>query len=306
MVGRSSSSNPSDVLRQIKGFVLLLIQDISRNRAPSVALDRFRIYCSDPSGNCICNYDLPIGKEIISLEKESHAYRLDVLLRVLQIIQQLLQEKRHASKRDIYYMHPSVFLDIASVAKYVLVVEKETVFQRLANDQFCERNHCIVITGRGYPDVPTRRFLRHLVEQLHLPVYCLVDSDPYGFDILTTYRFGSMLLLLKSHLFSKQMAYDAMLMHVPELRWLGVFPSDFEKYNLPDHCLLHLTSEDKKKVEAMLSRCYLHKEAPKWRLELEIMLQKGVKFEIEALSVNSLSFLSDWYIPSKIQNGYYI
>ncbi|XP_073116248.1 meiotic recombination protein SPO11-1-like [Elaeis guineensis] len=139
------------------------------------------------------------------------------------------------------------------------------------------------------------RFLRHIVEQLHLPIYCLVDSDPYGFDILTTYRFGSM-----------QMAYDAMLMHIPGLRWLGVFPSDSEKYNLPDRCLLHLTPEDKKKVEAMLSRCYLRKEAPKWRLELEIMLQKGVKFEIEALSVNSLSLLSDWYIPSKIQHGNYI
>lgn len=33
----------------------------------------------------------------------------DVLLRVLLIVQQLLQENRHGSKRDIYYMHPSVF-----------------------------------------------------------------------------------------------------------------------------------------------------------------------------------------------------
>lgn len=36
------------------------------------------------------------------------------------------------------------------------------------------------------------RFLRLLIEKLQLPVYCLVDSDPYGMDILTTYRFGSM------------------------------------------------------------------------------------------------------------------
>lgn len=33
-----------------------------------------------------------------------------MLLRVLQIIQKLLQENRHVSKRDIYYMHPYVFL----------------------------------------------------------------------------------------------------------------------------------------------------------------------------------------------------
>lgn len=34
----------------------------------------------------------------------------DVMLRVLLIIQRLLQENKHSSKRDIYYMHPSVFL----------------------------------------------------------------------------------------------------------------------------------------------------------------------------------------------------
>lgn len=36
------------------------------------------------------------------------------------------------------------------------------------------------------------RFLRLLVDKLQLPAYGLVDSDPYGIDILATYRFGSM------------------------------------------------------------------------------------------------------------------
>lgn len=39
----------------------------------------------------------------------------DVLLRVLLVVQQLLQENRHVSKRDIYYMHPSVFQGESSV-----------------------------------------------------------------------------------------------------------------------------------------------------------------------------------------------
>uniref|UniRef100_A0A1D1YDQ0 DNA topoisomerase (ATP-hydrolyzing) n=1 Tax=Anthurium amnicola TaxID=1678845 RepID=A0A1D1YDQ0_9ARAE len=355
MAGRAPGWKSPDILSRIRGFVRSLVVDVSDKRLPSVALDRYRTYCSDSSGNCHCSMDISNGKEFISFEKESHAHRLDIMLRVLLIVQKLLQENKHGSKRDIYYMHPSVFLeqkvvdqaindicilfqcsrhnlnvvpvgkgllmgwlrftdgsrkfdcmrspntaypvpvhvdeveDVKSVARYILVVEKETVFQRLANDKFCEKNHCVIITGRGYPDVSTRRFLRYLVEKLCLPVYCLVDCDPYGFDILTTYRFGSM-----------QMAYDAKLMCVPEVRWLGVFPSDHEKYNLPDRCLLPLTPEEKKKTEAMLLRCYLHKEAPDWRLELERMLQKGVKFEIEALSVTSFSFLSDEYIPAKI------
>ncbi|KAB1203831.1 Meiotic recombination protein SPO11-1 [Morella rubra] len=206
--------------------------------------------------------------------------------------------------------------DIVAVAQFILVVEKESVFQRLANDQFCSANRCIVITvisslrhslhpkilfdniffqGRGYPDVPTRRFLRLLIEKLRLPAYCLVDCDPYGFDILTTYHFGSM-----------QMAYDANHLRCPELCWLGAFPSDSDKYCLPHQCLLPLTAEDTRRTEAMLNRCYLQREVPRWRLELELMLQRGVKFEIEALSVHSLSFLSKEYIPSKIQGGEYI
>jgi meiotic recombination protein SPO11 len=33
-----------------------------------------------------------------------------VLLRVLLVVQQLLQENKHCSKRDIYYMYPSIFV----------------------------------------------------------------------------------------------------------------------------------------------------------------------------------------------------
>ncbi|XP_038899798.1 meiotic recombination protein SPO11-1 isoform X3 [Benincasa hispida] len=181
--------------------------------------------------------------------------------------------------------------DIASPADYILVVEKESVFQRLANDRFCSKNRCIVITGRGYPDVPTRRFLRLLVDVLALPAFCLVDCDPYGFDILTTYRFGSM-----------QMAYDAKYLRIPQLHWLGAFASDSEKYNLPEQCLIPLTLEDTRRTEALLKRCYLRREVPHWRLELDSMLQRGVKFEIEALSVHNISFLSEKYLPSKIES----
>ncbi|XP_017428460.2 meiotic recombination protein SPO11-1 isoform X5 [Vigna angularis] len=345
------------LLTKIKEFTRVLLTDLTNGRSPLILIDRFRSYCAVPNANCFCASDLPYGKEALTLRTKSRAHRLVVMLRVMLIVQKLLQENKHSSKRDIYYTYPSLFLDqsvvdqaindicilmqcsrhnlnvvsagngltmgwirfsegerkfdcisspnsvhpvpvhveevkdIISVAQYILVVEKESVFQRLANDQFCNVNHCIVITGRGYPDIPTRRFLRLLVENLRLPVYCLVDCDPYGFDILTTYRFGSM-----------QMAYDTKHLRVPEIRWLGAFPSDSERYFVPKQCILPLTAEDKRKVEAMLLRCYLQREVPQWRLELKLMLQKGVKFEIEALSAHALSFLSDSYIPSKIEH----
>ncbi|XP_021593573.1 meiotic recombination protein SPO11-1 isoform X10 [Manihot esculenta] len=293
----------------LKYFTTSLVRNLSEGPSLTVFIDKFRNYCTDPDANCYCSSDLPKGQEILSLKSECHVRRIYVLLRVLLIVQQLLQENKHGSKRDIYYMHPSVFSDqsvvdqaindicillqcsrhnlnvvsvgnglvmgwlrfleagrkfdcmncpsnvhlipvhvdevkdIVSVAKYILVVEKESVFQRLANDRFCNANRCIVIT---------------------------------------------------------QMAYDAKFLRVPEIRWLGAFPSDFEKYGLPQQCLLPLTPEDKRRTETMLLRCYLQREVPQWRLELESMLLRGVKFEIEALTAHSLSFLSEQYIPSKI------
>ncbi|XP_065862630.1 meiotic recombination protein SPO11-1 isoform X2 [Euphorbia lathyris] len=352
---RKNSKGRSDLLRRVRDFTVSFVKDLSEGRFPAIFINKYGNYCTNLEADCS---DLPKGQEILTFQRECHARRIDCLLRVLLIVQQLLQENKHGSKRDIYYMHPSVFTDqsvvdqaindicilmqcsrhnlnvvpvgnglvmgwlrfveagrkfdcincpskahpipvhvdevkdIVSVAKYILVVEKESVFQRLANDRFCNSNHCIVITGRGYPDIPTRRFLRLLVEKLCLPVYCLVDCDPYGFDILTTYRFGSM-----------QMAYDAKFLRVPEIRWLGAFPSDIEKYGIPQQCLLSLTAEDKRRTEAILVRCYLQREEPQWRLELQLMLQFGVKFELEALSVHSLPFLSEQYIPSCIKDG---
>ncbi|BAB01408.1 DNA topoisomerase VI, subunit A [Arabidopsis thaliana] len=351
MEGKFAISESTNLLQRIKDFTQSVVVDLAEGRSPKISINQFRNYCMNPEADCLCSSDKPKGQEIFTLKKEPQTYR---------IVQQLLQENRHASKRDIYYMHPSAFKaqsivdraigdicilfqcsrynlnvihliillccrlvmgwlkfreagrkfdclnslntaypvpvlveeveDIVSLAEYILVVEKETVFQRLANDMFCKTNRCIVITGRGYPDVSTRRFLRLLMEKLHLPVHCLVDCDPYGFEILATYRFGSM-----------QMAYDIESLRAPDMKWLGAFPSDSEVYSVPKQCLLPLTEEDKKRTEAMLLRCYLKREMPQWRLELETMLKRGVKFEIEALSVHSLSFLSEVYIPSKIR-----
>ncbi|CAL1384727.1 unnamed protein product [Linum trigynum] len=355
---QSSSRRRMELLGKIREFTRSLVKALSEGRSPGIFIDKFSNYCTNPHGNCCCGSDLPEGQEILTIQRECSARRIDVLLRVLVIVQKLLQEDRHGSKRDIYYMHPSVFSeqpvvdraindiciilqcsrhnlnvvsvgnglvmgwlrfveagrkfdcinspsntfpvpvyveevrDIVSVAEYILIVEKESVFQRLANDHFCDTNRCIVITGRGYPDIPTRRFLRLLIEKLRLPVYCLVDCDPYGFDILTTYRFGSM-----------QMAYDAKFLRLTGIHWLGAFPSDVEKYSIPQQCLLPLTAEDKRRTEKMLNRCYLEKQVPEWRSELELMLQRGVKFEIEALAVHSISFLSQQYLPSKIHGG---
>ncbi|PHU12941.1 Meiotic recombination protein SPO11-1 [Capsicum chinense] len=93
----------------VAGFTRSIVEDLARGNAPLIYIDRFRNYCTGTSGNCSCSSGLPTGKEAISLKRECHVRRLDILLRVLLIVQQLLQENRHGSKRDIYYMHPTLF-----------------------------------------------------------------------------------------------------------------------------------------------------------------------------------------------------
>ncbi|CAI9088234.1 OLC1v1022513C1 [Oldenlandia corymbosa var. corymbosa] len=121
MAGKRSrpSSRPSDVLGRIRELTLSILTNITNGQSAVVYINKFQNYCSEASGNCCCNYDVSIGKEVLTLQKESHVRRVDILLRVLLIVQQLLQENRHGSKRDIYYMHPSIFKDQSVVDKAI-------------------------------------------------------------------------------------------------------------------------------------------------------------------------------------------
>ena len=77
--------------------------------------------------------------------------------------------------------------DVDSDAKFILLVEKDAAFMRLAEDRFYHDYPCIIITAKGQPDVATRLFLRLLKDRLKLPVLALVDADPYGLKILSVY-----------------------------------------------------------------------------------------------------------------------
>lgn len=48
------------------------------------------------------------------------------------------------------------------------------------------------IQGKGYPDINTRAILKKISDDCNCPIYALVDADPYGIDIMLSYRHGSM------------------------------------------------------------------------------------------------------------------
>lgn len=80
-----------------------------------------------------------------------------------------------------------------TMARTILVVEKETVFQRLLAEGLLDRlRPLVLVTARGYPDFPTRYLLRRVHEDCARPrIMMLVDYDPSGLLIAATYAFGS-------------------------------------------------------------------------------------------------------------------
>jgi meiotic recombination protein SPO11 len=151
--------------------------------------------------------------------------------------------------------------DISSDADFVLLVEKEAAYMRMAEDRFYNKYPCIVITAKGQPDVATRMFLSRLTAELQIPVLGLVDSDPYGLKILSVYMSGS-----------KNMSYDSASLTTPNIKWLGLRPSDLDKYNLPEQCRLDMTDNDIKTGKELLKEDFIKKNK-RWMKELEIMVR---------------------------------
>lgn len=87
---------------------------------------------------------------------------------------------------------------IETTAKFVLVVEKETVFKRLLKDDIFNRlgQEFILITAKGQSDMSTRLFLNRIAAQFRIPIYGLFDADPYGIEIMLTYKFGSLVSVM--------------------------------------------------------------------------------------------------------------
>ncbi|KAJ6628976.1 Meiotic recombination protein SPO11 [Pseudolycoriella hygida] len=118
---------------------------------------------------------------------------------------------------------------VETLAKFVLLVEKHTIYEKLLTENFLTRlKPCILITGKGYPDTNTRYILKKIWDDCKCPIYALVDADPYGIEIMLSCRHGSL-----------NMSYCDLA--IPSINWIGVLPSEIKKYKLKS---LQLTNED--------------------------------------------------------------
>jgi DNA topoisomerase-6 subunit A len=174
-------------------------------------------------------------------------------------------------------------------AEFVLSVEKQAVWHRLVEDRFWDKYKCILMTTEGQSARGARRFLQRVATELKLPVYVLVDNDPWGLYIYSVLKQGSI-----------NLAYESMRMAVPHVRFLGMSAFDYKKFDLKPNATIKLTKEDIARAEQM--KAYPWFKEKKWQREIQAIVDNGFKMEVDALLTKNISFITEQYIPKKLRD----
>jgi meiotic recombination protein SPO11 len=182
--------------------------------------------------------------------------------------------------------------NFSSSASFILIVEKDAVFMRLLEDGFCNKYGCVMISGRGYPDVATRSIVIRMMKALpHVKAFVLVDHDPHGLEIANVYINGSARL---SH-YNNELTLNSQDRN--RMMWIGLSYQDITSLNIPTSCMIELSSADIKKASDLNG----NRATPAWiKQELDQMTKHGYKAEIQSLSSLSIDFLSNVYLPIKL------
>lgn len=177
---------------------------------------------------------------------------------------------------------------IRTNAQFVLVVEKEGIYCRLSEDRFFEKLPCILVTGKGFPDLATRAFVWTLHKEFDLPIIGICDCNPFGILVLYTYFMGS-----------SRLGVDGRQRYSVPIQWLGLRPSQLETLRgddcLPSAAFQALTELDRKKLAVLCNESHQFHAHDEDRLdELHRMQELGYKAELEALQWMGMDYLSSW------------
>ncbi|HXH83626.1 MAG TPA: DNA topoisomerase IV subunit A [Candidatus Tectomicrobia bacterium] len=173
-------------------------------------------------------------------------------------------------------------------ADFVLLVEKGTQWNRLSEDKFWRRYNCVLLTGNGQPPRGVRRLARRLHDEFKLPVYVLVDNDPWGYYIYSVVKQGSI-----------NLAFESERMAIPKAKFLGLSSADPDRYGLPRNVGIKLNDKDVARAKELLRYQWFQKKA--WQDEIKRMLTSGLKYELDALANKDFQYLTKTYLPRKLR-----
>ena len=174
-------------------------------------------------------------------------------------------------------------------AKFVLHVEKGTVWNRFNEDRFWEKNNCILTHGGGQPPRGCRRLLQRLNQELKLPIICLLDCDPWGHYIYSVIKQGSISL-----------AFESERLAIPNAKFIGVRAKDYHECELSDDVQIDLNDTDIKRAREIAAYPWFEKHKG-WQREIEAMLKNGFKMEVESLITKDISYVTEEYVPERLR-----
>jgi DNA topoisomerase-6 subunit A len=174
-------------------------------------------------------------------------------------------------------------------AKFILHVEKGTVWQRFNEDRFWEKHNCILTHGSGQPPRGVRRMLYRLHTEMNLPLYCVLDNDPWGYYIYSVIKQGSI-----------NLAFESQRMAIPDAKYLGLRSIDFERCQLSDSVKIMLNDTDRKRAKQVAKYPWFEKKR-EWQREIEKMIKNDFKLEVESLISKDISYVTEEYVPARLR-----
>jgi DNA topoisomerase-6 subunit A len=188
-------------------------------------------------------------------------------------------------------VEPDIIKFLKCDADFVLHVEKDTVWRRFNEDKFWKIHNCILTHGNGQPPRGVRRMLFRLNKELKLPVYCLLDNDPWGYYIYSVIKQGSI-----------NLAFESRRMAIPGCKFLGLRSIDFERCELSPSVTIQLSANDIKRANQIAKYPWFENKK-RWQKEINKMLENGFKLEVESLISKRVSYVTEEYVPERLKAG---
>jgi DNA topoisomerase-6 subunit A len=135
---------------------------------------------------------------------------------------------------------------------------------------------------------------RRLHDELSLPIYCVLDNDPWGYYIYSVLKQGSI-----------NLAYESKRMAIPSVRYLGLRSNDYDRCELSSSIQIKLNEQDIKRAQQIKNYPWFeHKKA--WQKEIDLMLKNGFKLEVESLISKDISYVTEEYVPQRLEEGEFL
>ncbi|WIV67472.1 DNA topoisomerase IV subunit A [Natrialbaceae archaeon AArc-T1-2] len=170
-------------------------------------------------------------------------------------------------------------------AEFVLAVETGGMRDRLVENGFDEAYDALIVHLKGQPARATRRITKRLRDELELPVTVFTDGDPWSYRIYGSVAYGS----IKSAHLSEYLA-------TPEAQFVGIQPEDIVEYDLPTD---PLSDSDENALESELEDPRFQTEY--WEEQIELQLEIGKKSEQQSLASYGLDFVTETYLPERLE-----